>query len=96
MRKTVMSEIDEALADLPKDAVDIDIQLNWPHYRDLLAVKGLDTDAGQIATWGSGYDRRPLKDYRGHALKYTQYCSLVIASRPDGTIIGELISYDRD
>ena len=93
----VIAEIDAALAELPADAIDLYIELFWPHYQELLAIKGLDTDAMQIRRWGSGYEKRPLKVYRKHALKYTQFGhSLVVYSRPDGSIGGVHIAYDRD
>ncbi|MGN6208855.1 hypothetical protein [Asticcacaulis sp.] len=95
--RTVMAEIDAALGQLPADAQDVYIELSWPHYKELLAIKCLDTDAGQIRTWGSGYVRRPLKLYRGYVLKYYQYGhSLVVYSKPDGSIGGIRIAYQRD
>lgn len=95
--RQVMADIDAALTALPSDARGVYIELFWPHYQELLAIKGLDTDAMQIRRWGSGYDKRPLKVYRKHALKYTQFGhSLVVYSLPDGSIGGVHIAYDRD
>ena len=95
--RRVMAEIDAALADLPANAIDVYIELFWPHYQELLAIKGLNTDAIQIRSWGCGYEQRPLKDYRNRVLKYCQWGhSLVVYSRPDGSIGGIQIAYERD
>lgn len=83
---SVVMEIEAALAQVEAGALDIEVHLCWPDYQGLLGLKGLDTDARQIRAWGSGYERRPLKIYRKHVLKYTQYSSLIIYSRRNGSI----------
>ncbi|MCR6657960.1 MAG: hypothetical protein NVV72_00950 [Asticcacaulis sp.] len=95
--RQVIAEIDAALGELPANALDVYIDLSWPHYQELLAIKCLSTDAMQIRNWGTCYERRPLKVYRGYVLKYYQYGhSLVVYSKPDGSIGGVRIAYDRD
>ena len=95
--RQVMAEVDAALSQLPAGALDIYIELSWPHYKELLAIKGLDTDAIQIRRWGSGYEKRPLKIYRDYDLKYYAYGhSMVVYSLPDGSIGGVRIAYQRD
>ena len=81
-----LRSIEDALARLPRDAIDPYIDLCWPEYRQLLARHGMDTNAAQIKAWGNGYQKRPLQIYRKCALKYTQYSSMIIYSLPDGSL----------
>jgi len=81
-----LQAIDDALAKMPRNAIDPYIELCWPEYKQLLAANGMDTDAAQIKAWGSGYRKRPLQSYRKCALKYTPYCSVVIYSLPGSSL----------
>jgi hypothetical protein len=81
---------------LPRNALDVRIDLCWPDYQQLLADHGLDTNALQIRTWGSCYIKRPLKIYRKYALTYTQYSSLIMYSRADNSIGCVQIARNRD
>lgn len=91
--RDTMAHIDAALGRVPADASGTEVRLSWPHYVDLLSIKGLNTDRRQVDRWGSNYIGRPLQQYRGHPHFYIQYASQVSATRPDGSIICIPIKY---
>lgn len=89
-----VAEIDQALAAIRRQGLtNIRVELSWPHYGDLLKLKGLDFSATAVKRWGSAYEGRPLKVYRGHPLKFIQHGSQIIGTNEEGHLLAELVAY---
>ncbi len=82
-----MAAIDAALIKIDQRALtDVRINLSWPHYKDLLTLKGLPTDSKQRDFWGTGYERRPIKQYRKYTLRLVDHGSQIVGKNDRGQI----------
>ena len=87
-----VAAIDAALTKVEQRGLtDVRISLSWPHYRDLLALRGLPTDPKQRDFWGTGYERRPIKQYRKHTLRLVDHASQVVGKDDRGHISARVI-----
>jgi hypothetical protein len=87
-------EVDEALATLRRQGItDLRVELSWPHYRDLLELKGLDVSSVSIKAWGSAYEARPLKVYRERSLKFIQHRSQVLGKNDEGYTVARPVPF---